>query len=389
EWTTDELVTASLGELTEKYRANSERFQEIRVVYPHPVNNAATKNFVPAAFAQRLKEKLLERNLPIPVIFETGSEATPSLENGIYICAKGSRGVPKAGSIENSLQQKFNFAIQRLARQVMVGGNVRENSLYWLIDDGITAGSTVANYWNHISGAGGSLGAVTTLSKRFIGTEILKPQEETIEFLEFAMYRNVLNHRIRQHQEFVDAIRNGKLRIEGYDLDDMPDYSEESTFPRGALNDIKRSAQASLSSLGIYLAYKNSWPKPDVRDIWGSRQPWFKETSMTNQEILLLGAYFMDPTDRESWEMLDKALRKIGSSIDQAKDTYIVKVAALEQGFPDELRELINHALHNRQLYIKDSDNGELLGDTVYATFSDTPFVNGINCYIYRPGFGR
>ena len=323
-WLTDELIEKSLEQLKATHRDEFERFSKLSIVYPTTYSEDFSTNHVPGAMGRRLEEYLSKRLpnslLPLEVFHN---------EKEIYAVSKAPRGVPKHGDLETEREKRYYWGIHRIAGQPWIRGEVEKGTLYWLVDDGTTIGSTMCNFYNHITVLGGKVGAITTLTRRYNGAEILKAQPESIEFLMAAIRENFLD----RHREL-------------YRGDPLPSIITNLDAP--CLMGDFSTIQTKLGSIGLSLQLEGGYfNKP-----FSPAKAAFR-TSLTNQEILILGAYFMKPEKIELWKLLDKALRKTGSCIKTAQDSYPVKLGKVKPGHIEEFPDLIDFAISNsRQITV-------------------------------------
>lgn len=368
EWLTDELIEKSLDQIAEVYASDEERYTKLAVVFPTTHSEDFSDNYVPVAMAERISEYLNEcmpnRHLPLEVSVQDGE---------IFAVSKASRGMPKHKAPESPREERYFWGVHRIAAQPWIRGEVEANAIYWLADDGTTVGTTVCNHLNHLNCHNAGVGAVTCLTKRFNGAEILKAQPESAEFLIAAMRQNLIDHETRD-TVYIDG--------EVYVNDSL--YRENPP----ALTSNMRELGTKLGGIGISLDMYGGFSSK----IYSPRKV-AATTSATNQELLLMGSYFMDVKHDHLWDLLDKALKATGSSLMEAKDSYPLKLAYSNPGHISEFCDLVDFAVCNSRHYtIQNNDvaNEHWLEDrpeipgkgswTVSTTFSDVPFLHSLPC---------
>lgn len=73
------------------------------------------------------------------------------------------------------------------------------------------------------------------------------------------------------------------------------------------------------------------------------------DITATNQELLILAAYFMDYSNETQRELLNAALEDINAATDQASENYIMRIAMEPPGHIDELIKIVHYAEKGRK----------------------------------------
>lgn len=313
-WMNQRWLERSMSALVD---ASKEReFSKIQILSPSVLDSSASKNLITPAMTAVLLYKIIMNNKQdapekhinnglhvggLPVTIPPISEAAP------HIAIKGARGTIKSSSNDEADNLKEKYIGNKLGKQIVVDGHVEEDTLYWLIDDGITYGSSLRAYLDHIDGYGGTVGAISTLSRRFVGSEVIHPEYSTHRFL----------------QKVIDD-----LHVEPKD--------RQKGFMGGTR--VESSIDFAMNLVGISLGLGD-----------------YAKATATNQEMLAVGAYFMNPENTTHQEYLNTALADIGTSTAKSPDSYIVQLSALPAGNVEEFRELLHNGEEHRTMWSRPS----------------------------------
>lgn len=122
--------------------ADGKNFAHVQLLYPQTLDDSSS-NITP----YHMRMKILERQLQDDTYQIAGHTLrfiwNPSVP---YISIKGSRGGVKYQT--NDIKEKV--VGHKLSKQIVVEGGCDPDVLYWIIDDGITTGGTLRNYYDYI-----------------------------------------------------------------------------------------------------------------------------------------------------------------------------------------------------------------------------------------------
>ena len=312
-WLNADWMDRSIEKL--KRSVDQGRFSRIKIVAPQTQNQNSSSNLITSMMLNALLVRivLLNRDVDDRVIGNLGPKLAgipvrvTNPYDDLHVAIKGRRGTIRSSSDGADFSIKEKYIGDKLGRQIVVDGDVDEDSLYWLIDDGITYGTTMRAYADHIISFGGTVGAISTLTKRFMGCEIIEPRDSSYQFLK----------KVAENQLANDDGNSKKMN---------------------GLNETEFTLDIATSMIGFSLGLED-----------------FSKATATNQEMLAVGACLMDPHNNVHRDLFNAALRDIGTSIEDCPDSYIVKLSSLEAGNADEFEELLFYGSEQRTMWSRPS----------------------------------
>lgn len=267
----DEEMLAKITEnVIRQIKDNPKRnISSVRISSPFPLDETATNNtFAPAlaaavsagleAYLPQALEKEGIKNLKVISDLDPNNSSREEAILNIVNNQRGNTSNPKEG-------EEVETYMQRLVRQPVYSGKVDETSIYVPVDDFLVSQSTVAGLMNYIQSHGALTTNAVTGFKLFNGTEVLEPQQETIDLLSKAL-----------------ADKSFEVKTAG----GLEAYQSQ-------LNEV-------LGKVGLNVDFKEP-----------------SRTSLSNIETIFLAGYLSDGRNQEHKELFEKALNAIGTSMNE------------------------------------------------------------------------
>jgi hypothetical protein len=285
----------------------NKNFKSVRIVVPFPLDqNATNNNFAPAlaaavtvALQSKLPQALTAKNkAPLNVVADldrTQSSRDSSILN-IVNNQRGNTSNPKQG-------EEVETYMQRIVRQPVYSGPVDPDTIYVPVDDFLVSQSTVAGLVNYIQAAGGTTTSVFASTKLFSGTEVLAPQQETLDLLKLAIKDNA-------HTE---------------------QKSEE---------EYQRILNKTLGKAGLHI---------DFDDV--------KKTTLSNIELLFVAGYFADGGNTQHQEAYKKAIEAVGGTVEETKGNSAHDIFSAQAGTLNGLEKIFADTLQDRILMVETGEN--------------------------------
>lgn len=302
----DEMIKRLTDNVIASLEAHPEKtFKSVRVVVPFPVNAEATKNnFAPAlaaavtvALESKLPQVLEAKGMGKLVVADLDATKSSRAESILNIVdnQRGNTSDPTPG-------YEVETYMQRVVRQPVYSGPVDPNAIYVPVDDFLVSQSTVAGLVNYIQTNGGTTTSVFAGNKLFNGTEVLEPQQATLDLLKLAIHDS--------------AAVEGKTE-EAYQAE---------------LN-------KTLSKAGLHI---------DFDDV--------KKTTLSNIELLFVAGYFANGENTEHQAAYAKALEAVGGTVEGTKGNSAHDIFRYPAGTLKGLETIFENTLENRLLMVEQGD---------------------------------
>lgn len=301
----DDMIEKLSANIIGTIKANPQKeFSSIRVAVPFPIDETATSNtFAPtlaaavtAALEARMPAVLEASGIkPMKIIAELDATQT-SREEAILNIVNNQR-----GNTSNPVKgEEVAMYMQRVVRQPVYTGKVDPDALYVPVDDFLVSQSTVAGLMNYIQAGGGTTTRAFCGVKLFDGTEVLAPQQATLNLLNLAI------------ETGVDAGRKKKIQ-----------------------NGINRV----LNSAGLNIDFEN-----------------VSRTTLSNIELLFVAGYFADGQNTAHQQAFTDALKAVGGTVEQTKGNSAHDIFNSPPGTLKGLGEIFEWTLDERLMLVNEAD---------------------------------
>jgi len=305
----EKLIERLSSEIIAKIEAEPGRnFSAVRIASPFPIDPDATKNtFAPAlaaavtaALEQRLPGILAEKGLKNIEVIADLDPARSSHEQSILNIVNNNRGKtsnPKPG-------EEVATYMQRLVRQPVYSGIVDENAIYVPVDDFLVGQSTAGGLVNYIQAGGAVTTSVVAAVKLFNGVEVLAPQQETLDLLKLVMRDKAEDAKNCHREDVYHALLNGILKRTGTHID---------------FDDVKK-------------------------------------TNLPNMELMFVAGYFADGKNPAHQAAFEKALKAVGSSLDEARGNSVFTIFSSQAGSFVGMGKVFDETIQDRKLLVSEGD---------------------------------